>query len=96
MRFHSNIEINKRINISLFQFPCVLGHFSVFLTRFISEITFMVIVTFFESIATSAIVKFISSCNNRCFVKKSFRKAVTIYRAVCVSAAIASVGSRWC
>ena len=56
----------------------------------------MVIVTLFESIFTSTIVIFISSCTNRCFVNKAFRKTVAIHRTICFSTAIASFGGRWC
>ena len=56
----------------------------------------MVIVTFFESIFTSTLVIFVSSCTNRCFVNKAFRKTFAIHRTVCFSTTIASFGSRWC
>ena len=96
LRFDVNIAINKIKKIFLFQFPYVLGQFSLFFTRFISKRTIMIIVTFFERIFTSTIVIFISSCTSRCFVNKAFRKTVTIHRAICFSMAIASFGSRWC
>ena len=96
LRFHSNIPIDKVIIISLFPFPYILLQFGIALTRFISKKTFMVIVTFFESIFTSTIVIFISSCSNRCFVNKVFSKTLSILRTVCYSVAIASFGSRWC
>ena len=56
----------------------------------------MVIVTFFESIFISTLLIFISSCTNRCFVNKAFRKTVTIHRTVCFSTALASFSERWC
>ena len=90
-RFHSNIPINKIINISLFQFLYILGQFSILFMRFISKGTFMVIVTFFEIIFISTIIIFISSCTNRCFVNKTFRKTVTIHRTAYFSKAIASL-----
>ena len=65
-------------------------------TRFVSKRTFMVIVTFFESIFISTLLIFISSCTNRCFANKAFRKTVTIHRTVCFSTAIASFSERWC
>ena len=96
LRFHSNIPINKVIIISLFPFPYILLQFGIPLTRFISKKTFMIIVTFFESIFTSTMVIFISSYTNGCFVNKTFRKAVTIHRTVCFSTTIASFGGRFC
>ena len=74
LRFHSNIPVSKIINIFLFQFPYVLGQFSVLFTTFISKRTITIIVTFFESIFTNTVVIFISSCTYRCFVNKAFRK----------------------
>ena len=96
LRFHSNIPINKVIIISLFPFPYILLQFSIPFTRFTSKRTFMVIVTFLQRIFTSTIIIFISSCTNKCFVNKVFRKTVSILRTVCFSVAIASFGSRWC
>ena len=94
MRFHSNIPINEIINISIFQFQLILAQFSVLFKGLISKRTFMVSVTFFESILTSVIVIFISCCINRCFENKAFRKTVTVHRTVCFSTAIASFDGR--
>ena len=56
----------------------------------------VVIVTFFESIFTSTIKIIISSCSNKCFVNKAFKKTLIIHRTVCFSTAVASFGGRWC
>ena len=83
LQVHSNIPINKIINVFLFQFPYILGQFSVLFTGFISKWTIMIIVTFFENIFTNTMVIFISSCTNRCFLNKPLRTTVTIHRAIC-------------
>ena len=93
---HSNMPINKMINIYLFQFPYILTQFSILLTRFTSERSFIVIVIFFKSIFTSTIVIFISSCTKRSFENKAFRKRVTTHGRVYFWTAVASFGGRWC
>ena len=80
--FYSNILTDNIITIFLFQFPYILNQFSVLFTRFISKRTFMVIVTFFESIFTSTIVIFISNRINRCFVHKALNNIKFYKRTV--------------